>query len=453
MSSSDEISNFINKSDKVFLLSDEDSNISLDIPFKNQHSGSISIAIEAESPIFIRNHYVEGDDSYPREKDGKIQIISQEFCHYDGKRYIPSSSIKGMIRNTLEIMSYGKLKNKTLDRYLEKKVPEENLHRSEQMDLSEAIFGTTELKGRVQFSHFKEIGHSQEMPLKKEILGTPEAKEKKFGWKNYPILEHTTAGKGGKNDKVKSEFKPLPAGTKFEGLMRFHNLRDYELGVLFSALTFHNTDNCFHNIGLGKALGYGEISITFNYDNQNSYLQAFEEKINAEIFDGKILWHTSPYLKELIKKHGKKSTTIKTYAQEANIKDIYEKVQQIKREEKARNDAIKMKEKMEREFTSALGSDSEAVLKSFIDKYPDYYNVDKIQEKYNALYEAKKSSKINDQNLKVQNAWNDVISKKSNIKQYTKLLEKFIKKWEAKKNNKGSEFILDLVEKAKAELK
>jgi len=454
MNSSDEISNFIDKSDKVFLLSDNDSKISLDIPFENQCSGSIIINIESDSPIFIRNHYLKGDDFYTREKDGTIQTISRDFCHYNGKRYIPASSIKGMVRNTLEILSYAKLKNKTLDAYLETKVSEDNLHRSEKIDLSEAIFGTTELKGRVHFSHFKEIGHSEEMPLQKEILGTPEAKKKKFGWKSYPILENKTTGKGGKSDKVKSEFKPLPSGAKFEGVLRFHNLRDFELGALISALKFHNTESCFHNIGLGKGLGYGSIKVDFNYANINSYLQAFEEKINAEIFDGKVLWHTSPYIKELIKKHSGKSKNITTYAELENIEHIYARMQRIKQEEKARNDAIKMKEKIEQEFAVALRSDDEAILKSFIDKYPDYNNVNQILEKYNDIHEAKRSSKKDEQSLKAQNAWNnDVVSKKNNYKAYQKSLDKFIKKWSKEKEHKGSEFILDLVEKAKTELK
>lgn len=314
MSKSDEISNFIDKSDKVFLFSDEDSNISLDIPFANSCSGSIVVDIKAKSPIFIRNHYVQGDDSYTVEKDGVLQTISTNFCHHKNNRYIPATSVKGMVRNTLEIMSYAKLGGKTLDAYLTAKVSEDNPHRSEVLDLSEAIFGTTELKGRVQFSHFKEIGNSNEMTLQEEILGTPEAKKKKFGWKNYPILQKTEAGKGGKNDKVKSKFRPLKSGAKFQGVLRFHNLRDFELGALLSALTFHNTPDAYHNIGLGKALGYGAIKIEFHYDNQVKYLQAFEEKMNAEIFDGKILWHLSTYIKELIHKHSDSKVGCSSYS-------------------------------------------------------------------------------------------------------------------------------------------
>ncbi|HFU75331.1 MAG TPA: hypothetical protein ENK66_03710 [Arcobacter sp.] len=334
MSKSDEISNFIDKSDKVFLFSDEDSNISLDIPFANSCSGSIVVDIKAKSPIFIRNHYVQGDDSYTVEKDGVLQTISTNFCHHKNNRYIPATSVKGMVRNTLEIMSYAKLGGKTLDAYLTAKVSEDNPHRSEVLDLSEAIFGTTELKGRVQFSHFKEIGKSNEMTLQSEILGTPEAKKKKFGWKNYPILKNTKAGKGAKSDKVKSKFRPLASGAKFQGVLRFHNLRDFELGAILSALTFHDTPDAHHNIGLGKALGYGAIKIEFHYDNQVKYLQAFEEKMNAEIFDGKMLWHSSAYIKELIHKHSDSQVGCSSYSSLEGLQQLTAK----KRKEMEKNE-------------------------------------------------------------------------------------------------------------------
>jgi len=157
MSKKNEISNFIKKSEKVYILSKEDSLISHDIPFEDNYSDSIKIKIEAKSPIFIRNHYQEGDDNYEVEKDGEKIKISKEFCHYNKIPYIPASSIKGMIRNSVEIISYGRLKGKTLDEYLEDRIKDSSsLHKSDSIDLSDAIFGTTELKGRVQFSHFNE---------------------------------------------------------------------------------------------------------------------------------------------------------------------------------------------------------------------------------------------------------------------------------------------------------
>ena len=76
--------------------------VSHDIPFEDGESGEIEISIEAMSPIFIRNHAKDKENS------------SKEFCHYkhpDGSKqyYIPGSSFKGMVRNVMEIMSFAKM--------------------------------------------------------------------------------------------------------------------------------------------------------------------------------------------------------------------------------------------------------------------------------------------------------------------------------------------------------
>ena len=72
--------------------------VSHDIPFEDGESGEIDITITAKSPIFI--------------KDSKNK---EEFCNHNGQYYIPSSSIKGMVRNVLEIMSFSKLREEVFD--------------------------------------------------------------------------------------------------------------------------------------------------------------------------------------------------------------------------------------------------------------------------------------------------------------------------------------------------
>ena len=71
--------------------------ISHDIPFKDGESGEIEFEIEAVTPIFIRNG------------TGQDQNASDEFCHIvvqGEKRYfIPATSLKGMLRNVLEILT------------------------------------------------------------------------------------------------------------------------------------------------------------------------------------------------------------------------------------------------------------------------------------------------------------------------------------------------------------
>jgi len=74
--------------------------VSHDIPFSDGESGEIEIEITAETPIFIRDG---------QKKDEK----AEEFSHFmvNGKKqyFIPATSIKGMVRNVLEIMSFSRL--------------------------------------------------------------------------------------------------------------------------------------------------------------------------------------------------------------------------------------------------------------------------------------------------------------------------------------------------------
>ena len=84
--------NFVPLNKEVFYPSWSDE-ISFDKPLDESLSGEIEIKITALSPIFIR-------DSQNKEK----------FCNYNGQFFIPGSSVRGMVRNVLEIMSFAKLK-------------------------------------------------------------------------------------------------------------------------------------------------------------------------------------------------------------------------------------------------------------------------------------------------------------------------------------------------------
>lgn len=79
--------------------------VSHDIPFSDGQSGEITLKITAETPIFIRN-------GHAKPKDG--EEVTSEFSHVmvnGQKQYlIPATSIKGMLRNVLEIMSFSRMK-------------------------------------------------------------------------------------------------------------------------------------------------------------------------------------------------------------------------------------------------------------------------------------------------------------------------------------------------------
>ncbi|MCF0185830.1 MAG: TIGR03986 family CRISPR-associated RAMP protein, partial [Bacteroidaceae bacterium] len=94
--------NFVPLSEKVF-FPDWADQISHDIPFEDGMSGTIKLKITAESPIFVRNGHTEDD-----QKNGTENYESFSKTP-DGRFFIPATSIKGVIRSVLEIISCGKM--------------------------------------------------------------------------------------------------------------------------------------------------------------------------------------------------------------------------------------------------------------------------------------------------------------------------------------------------------
>ncbi|MFC3809771.1 TIGR03986 family type III CRISPR-associated RAMP protein [Lacihabitans lacunae] len=79
--------------------------INHDIPFEDGESGEIDITITAETPIFIRNGH-----SQPSEGTNPTSEFSHIMVNDEKKYFIPATSIKGMLRNVLEIMSLSRMK-------------------------------------------------------------------------------------------------------------------------------------------------------------------------------------------------------------------------------------------------------------------------------------------------------------------------------------------------------
>lgn len=73
--------------------------VSQDIPFEDGEDGYIELTWHNDSPLFIRN----GAKELP---DGKRNV--EAMCH-DRRYFIPGSSIKGMLRNVLSILAFGKM--------------------------------------------------------------------------------------------------------------------------------------------------------------------------------------------------------------------------------------------------------------------------------------------------------------------------------------------------------
>ncbi len=161
-----------------------------------------------------------------------------------------------------------------------------NRHKSTDFDLADCIFGSVNgqspLKGRVQFSN---AFSSNAKPSDKYrlALGSPKASYYPLyirqsgnngitpcyktyndgtisGWKRYLVRANAFERSTGE-DTIDTIIYPLAPQTKFSCKVRFHNLLEEELGALLSAITFHNTKECYHQIGQGKPYGFGKVNI------------------------------------------------------------------------------------------------------------------------------------------------------------------------------------------------
>ena len=186
------------------------------------------------------------------------------------------------------------------------------INRDSRADLAELIFGHVPLarkgkgaeqewllKGRVSFGLMSAQGQVKPLPEVKAVLGAPKASYypnyieqrpdrpgapppngkdsyatfmdenvKLRGFKRYRVQPSVVASKlpdvGDKNrpnENVQTRFSPLPAGTRFTGQLRVHNLRPAELGAVLWALDFGQAEGCLHMIGMARPLGYGACSI------------------------------------------------------------------------------------------------------------------------------------------------------------------------------------------------
>lgn len=74
--------------------------VSNDIPFRDSEDGSIEFTFTNVSPIFTRNGSASKDERY----SAHVKMPDRKRLYF-----LPGSSIKGMLRSSLEVMSFGKM--------------------------------------------------------------------------------------------------------------------------------------------------------------------------------------------------------------------------------------------------------------------------------------------------------------------------------------------------------
>ena len=93
--------NFVPLNEKVFIQTDMDIH-SVDLPAEDSESGYIDLELKALTPVFIR-------DGKAKDKTDKNDVLLFSHVEEEGLRkyFIPGTTLKGMFRSVLEIMTEG----------------------------------------------------------------------------------------------------------------------------------------------------------------------------------------------------------------------------------------------------------------------------------------------------------------------------------------------------------
>ena len=79
--------------------------VSMDVPFEDGEDGYIEVILRNVSPLFTRN-------GAPLEREKETESSYVIDANGDKRYFIPGTTIKGMLRGTLEMMAFGKIKEK-----------------------------------------------------------------------------------------------------------------------------------------------------------------------------------------------------------------------------------------------------------------------------------------------------------------------------------------------------
>lgn len=179
-------------------------------------------------------------------------------------------------------------------------VPQE--HKKDDLDLCECVFGYAKKdsasRGRVHFGHAFSVGLQTPMTEKVFVSATPHPSyyplyvkdgrdwnnaSRISGRKRYPTREQENYNNEGTGN-MEQKAAMLNKGAMFKERILFHNLKPIELGCLLSAITFHGDENCYHNLGFGKAFGFGKVKISdlklnLGEGSPNDYMLQFEKEM------------------------------------------------------------------------------------------------------------------------------------------------------------------------------
>lgn len=282
--------------------------ISLDHPFIDGISGELTLKITNKTPLCIGGQ---------REKKNGQDVVTVKFYREPNSDNIsfPGSALKGMLRNTIKQLCFGRMSQVNLAEEaikigqdgkpdIKKSTSEilsninpEHCHTKGNPDLAEMILGyndvddhSNSLSSRVTISQFflEDNGSTPVMNIHRPTaLMAPKPKMKPV-WKKYAAAPEKTSS-AGNNTNILSKLETVAKGTNFIGALRFHNLRPMELGALLWMLSLGDQENGHHQLGTGKPLAFGQVNIkceAFSATvNNPKYTQLSEQQLKTRSQD------------------------------------------------------------------------------------------------------------------------------------------------------------------------
>ena len=240
---------------------------------------------------------------------------STEFIKFKDKYVIPASSLKGEVRNIVEILTTSCIKN-IKEKHLYKRIPEKfkpckntehlcfacRLFGSTGNDMEEMSISQKSYRGRVFFSDAVIDKNVNTLTLS-FLLGGPRVEERepaikrfyttssgkirgrKFFWHQKKLFNknNLTGDFPQSNKKVMSTVSCIDVNHEFKFEVHFEKLTAEELGVLVYSLELEK--GLLHKLGRAKAYGFGSCEIKVKdilLDNDDKY-RNFVTSNNSQI--------------------------------------------------------------------------------------------------------------------------------------------------------------------------
>lgn len=261
--------------------------------------GKIRVTLTARTPVMVAG------EGRINERGLDTAIFSRD---PRGKFRIPGSSFRGLIRQNMQILGLGAVctgRGEDIpdgDRNLvhgnrDPKYGIPKAHQKNMMDYPRSMLGFViqeEMKrdaypkyrqygGRPQKPRFKTICYRSRISVG-DLMAQGNPKElntvridQRLPRQNHPDFITETGGNSFRLNgfrqypprpvapepwKARQGFRPLDAGTRFTGVIRYRNLHPDELGLLLWSLRLE--EGCLQTIGMGKAEGYGQMTLTID---------------------------------------------------------------------------------------------------------------------------------------------------------------------------------------------